>query len=141
MKNKTSIFVSDRSQKGFTLMELMIVLTIVGILGAIAFPGYRNYVIRSARSEAKSALMTLASKQEQYFSNNKTYAANLSDVNMSALTEGGNYQIEIVSATSNSYSLRAVPQGGQADDSACMNFTLDSKGTKGASGPDGTECW
>ena len=141
MKHTADKIAAPRAQKGVTLMELMIVLAVIGIMGAIAYPNYKNYVQRSARSEGKAALMTLASKQEQYFTNNKTYAANLADVNMTALTEGGKYQLEIVSATSNAYSLRAVPQGGQTQDTDCANLTLDSKGTKGASGSLGAECW
>jgi len=140
MKQKPDSSYSGQTA-GFTLIELMIVVTVLAILGAIAYPNYRNYVIRSARSEAKAALVTLAAKQEQYFQNNKSYTSTLSDLKMNALTENGKYLVSIPAANNNSYTLQAVPQGGQAQDTECANFTLDSRGTKGASGPKGAECW
>ena len=130
------------SNRGFTLIELMSVILIISIIGIIAYPNYRDYVVRAARSEAKGALISTAAKQEQYFINNKTYTANLADLGITdPLTEGGKYQIQVSSASASAFSLTAVAQPGQTDDTDCMNFTLDSNGTKGATGTLGAACW
>ena len=132
---------SGNQGRGFTLIELMIVVLIIAVIGFIALPSYRDYVLRAARSEGKAALMTVASKQEQYYLDNKTYTSTLADLNVPATTEGGKYTVVIIAADATSYSLEAQPAGGQVDDTDCADLTLDSNGTKGASGPTGTECW
>lgn len=65
-----------RPQQGFTLMEMMIVMLIVGILAAIAFPSYRGYVMRTNRTVAKTALIELLARQESYAADHKGYASN-----------------------------------------------------------------
>ena len=141
MKPCTNSFTAN--SRGFTLIELMSVVLIISIIGMIAYPNYRDYVLRAARSEAKGALISTAAKQEQYFINNKTYTTNLANLGItSALTEGGKYQIQVSSATASAFSLTAVAQGGQAEDTDCLNFTLDSNGTKGVTGSAGAgTCW
>lgn len=66
-----------RKRKGFTLVELMVAMTIIAILAAIAYPSYLNQVRASRRAVAKSALLDMANRQEQYFFNNKKYAEDL----------------------------------------------------------------
>ncbi len=126
---------------GFTLIELMIVVLIIAVIGFIALPSYRDYVLRSSRAEGKAALMTIASKQEQYYLDNKTYTATIADLNVPTTTESGKYTMVIIAADATSYSLEAQPAGGQVDDTDCADLTLDSNGTKGASGPLGADCW
>ncbi|MCK5668161.1 MAG: type IV pilin protein [Gammaproteobacteria bacterium] len=130
---------------GFTLMELMVTVAIVGILAAVALPRYRSSVLRSARSEGKSALLEAATRQEQYYLDNKTYTAVMTDLGLSAspyITEGGNYSVSAAASTgktiATSYTLTAAPQGGQADDTHCGSLTLNSNGVKGAAS---TDCW
>jgi len=128
---------------GFTLIELMITVAIIGILAAVALPSYRSSVLRSARSEGKSALLEAATRQEQFYLDNKTYTATITDLGITALTESGNYSVS-AAATTNiaiNYTLTATPQGGQADDTDCANLTLTSNGVKGASGTDTADCW
>jgi len=132
---------------GFTLIELMIVTAILAIIAAVALPGYRSYVQKAARAEGKAMLVTAASREEQFFQNNKTYTNVLTTagLNLSALSESGKYQLTIVCNAAppscTSFTLTATPQGGQTDDAKCLNLTLTSAGVKGASGTDGTACW
>lgn len=64
-------------QQGFSLIELMIVVAIVGILAAIAYPSYQNYVLRSGRADGQAKLMEILQAQERFYSQNQTYTANL----------------------------------------------------------------
>lgn len=134
------------AQRGFTLVELMIIVVIVGILASVAYPSYRDQALRAARSDAKGALLDMASRQEQYHLDNKTYASDPDDLNVAAATEHEYYALAIDAATAGCpvsicFVLRATPQGGQADDTRCGQLTLNSRGTKGATGTEPDSCW
>lgn len=138
------------SQCGITLIELMIVVAIVGILGAIAYPSYQQYVIRSARSDARAALLDAASRQEQFYLDNKQYTPTLGagGLNLAATTEGGYYTIAIAAANAacplaTCYSLTATPVAGKpsANDATCGTLSLGSNGVKSATGTMPNECW
>jgi type IV pilus assembly protein PilE len=134
---------------GVTLVELMIAVAIVGILAAIAYPSYRAQVLRSARTDAKAELLEVSQELEKCFTRFGTYNNPLCVV---AGGLGGNgrpseqrkYQISLVagSLTVDAYRLQAVPQGGQAQDTACMTLTLDQAGRRDRTG-DGpvAACW
>lgn len=126
--------------RGFSLIEIMIVVAIVGILAAIAYPSYRQQMLRTNRTEGMSALQEAASKQERYFSNNSTYAPDVATLNVSAATEHGHYAISIANGpcgnTTQCYELRATAQAGQANDTGCTVLTLNSRGERGPAG-----CW
>jgi type IV pilus assembly protein PilE len=133
---------------GFTLIELMIVLAIVGILAAISYPSYKDSVYKSRRSEAKAALMDLAARQEQYFTNNKTYADTLAKLGITtATTPGGWYtliapsNVPLVSGTIITYTLRANPNNDQVNDLKCASLTLTHTGVKSATGTTPAACW
>lgn len=131
---------------GFTLVELMIVVVIVGILAGVAYPSFRDQARRSARAEARAALLDGASRQEQYWLDNKSYTATLSDLQIAATTESEKYAISVDAASAGCpiarcYSLRATPQGPQAEDANCSALTLNSSGVKSATGTTPTECW
>lgn len=146
-----------RRSPGFTLIELMIVVAIVGILAAIAYPSYQQYVIRSNRAVAKAALNQLASRQEAFYADRKTYATTLTDLGLGADTlylgrEGGFnalvaqaiYSLTInAGATAFSYTLSATPQNQQtADIARCGTLSLTESGVRGATGAAGVqECW
>ena len=134
------------SQRGVTLMELMIVVVIVGVLAAIGYPSYRNQAIRSARSDARVELMDALSRQEQFFLNNKEYADVLSELDFSSTSENGYYTLSIDTPTagcaiSSCYAMRATPLGSQTDDADCAVLTINSSGAKSATGSDPTSCW
>ncbi len=77
---------------GFTLIELMVTVAIVGILAAVALPSYRNSVLKSARSEGKSALLEVATRQEQFYLDNKTYTITMAALGLPVV--GGEYITE-----------------------------------------------
>jgi type IV pilus assembly protein PilE len=133
-------------QTGFTLVELMIVIIIVGILASVAYPAYRDQVLRSARSDARTALQNGLARQEQFFLDNRSYAANLAQIDLDAATDNDHYTVSIDAATAGCpitrcYSMRATPQGGQTDDTKCNVLVINSTGTKTATGTDPGTCW
>jgi type IV pilus assembly protein PilE len=135
----------QRTQSGVTLIELIIVMLVVGILASIAIPSYRQYVMRTHRVEAKSALTNLAAAQEKFYLQNNTYAGNgvLDDappagLGIPATTENGWYSLAITAADAAGFSATATAIGGQAQDTDCATFTLDEAGVKTATS---AKCW
>lgn len=147
-----------RNATGFTLIELMTAVLVASILLAIAIPSYRTQTQKSRRTEAKAALLDLASREERYNSTNSTYSSTPSNLGYTGswpITVGsGYYQITACVAanttcatdagTGQAFLLTAQPVGSQASDSQCASFTLDSTGlqkvTGAASGTPST-CW
>jgi type IV pilus assembly protein PilE len=135
----------QRTQSGVTLIELIIVMLVVGILASIAIPSYRQYVMRTHRVEAKSALTNLAAAQEKFYLQNNTYAGSseLDDappagLGIPATTENGWYSLAITAADADGFSATATAIGGQAQDTDCATFTLDEAGVKTATS---AKCW
>lgn len=134
---------------GFTLFELMVTVAVVGILAAVAYPSYRDQVLRSGRSEAKAALADAVARQEKFLLNNKTYTDSLGadGLNMNAATESGHYQVSVVAPTvacpiARCYVVQAVPQGAQTNDTRCATLSMTSRGEKLESGTGTvTDCW
>lgn len=134
-----------KNAKGFTLIELMITVAIIGILAAVAIPQYRQYVVKSNRAAAQSFLMDVASRQKQYLLDARTYAATLTTLQLNTPAEvSRNYTIGIcldslstaaVCATASDptlppyFKVTATPiaSSTQASDGA---LTLDDAGTK-----------
>jgi type IV pilus assembly protein PilE len=124
----------------FTLLELMITVAIIAILSVIAIPIYNNYITEARRSDGQTALLDLANRMEQYFTQNNTYAtATLANVGAVSPTEGGFYTLTITAADPTSYSLTASPTGVHTD-TDCGNLTYNSLSQKGQSGT-ATDCW
>ncbi|PAT36837.1 type IV pilin protein [Vandammella animalimorsus] len=132
------------SNKGFTLIELMIVMVIVGILAAIAYPSYQEYVRRARRAEAQSLLNDGAARQERYRAQNGKYAAPGEESKLK-LAGSDYYDFSIVSASGGqSYTLKAKRKGPQTNDPRCGDFELDHAGIKKMSaGTPGSvdDCW
>jgi type IV pilus assembly protein PilE len=129
-------------KRGFTLVELMITTAIIGILAAIAYPSYTQYVIRANRADAAALLIESAQYMERYFTTNNTYvgATLVSGVSPRAAT-GGNIKYNItfsVAPTATVYTLSAAPTNGQAGDTTCGTLTLSQTG---AQTPTTAGCW
>jgi type IV pilus assembly protein PilE len=126
-----------------TLIELMVVVVIVAVLASIALPSYRQFVLRSHRTEATAALLALAAAQEKFYLQNDTYTDELTDappggLGLQATTENGFYTIEIDAADATGFTATAAAAGGQTDDDHCAEFSIDQAGSKSATHAD---CW
>jgi type IV pilus assembly protein PilE len=136
-----------RAQRGFTLLELMVVVIIIGILVAVALPSYRQYIVRTHRTDAKSALLDLAGRQERYFYSNNAYATSLSDLGSSNSAAGEYYTLSIdtpAGASSTNYVLTATAQGTQQrDDALCQTLALNRAGQFSSTGSttNDPKCW
>lgn len=139
------------SQRGVNLIELMIVVAIVGIIAAIAYPSYLEQIRSSKRADCSGALVGLANAMERHYSVNGSYlAAGPSGGNTGAPAifptscplDGGtaNYNLTIQAATTSTYALRAVPTGGQSTDK-CGTLTLANTGVKGVVGAHSGVTW
>ena len=133
-----------KTSNGFTLIELMIVVVIIGVLAAIAMPAYQDYGKRARRADAKSALLDAGLNQEKWRANNSSYAATTVSVwsNTGALSLDGYYTINAVSGTVTQYSITATPVAGnlQAGDD-CGTFAIDVNGEDTTGSNADTDCW
>lgn len=143
----------SRQDHGFTLIELMIVVAIVGILAAIAYPSYQEYVRRGNRAEARATMMDIAQMQERFFSSNNVYQAIVAPPaappagwkNWSGSSGAVKYNISVAvvnpaAGVPGSFTITATPAAGYADPK-CTNMTLDNLNTK-TSTPKGIDyCW
>lgn len=140
-------------QRGITLIELMIAVAIVGILSAIAFPAYDNYVKRSKRVTAEGDLYAFRNAMQRYFSENNSYlgaAASGADTGIPEGTtfpsqspiDGGAaaYNLTISAATASAFTVTATALGEQAND-GCGNLTLNSANVRTASAGTVDNCW
>lgn len=142
MKRSTSHRVA-----GFTLIELMVTITIATILISIAVPAYTGQIRKSRRTEARTALLDLAAREERFFSTNSAYTsvpANLGYAGAFPVQIGsGYYQVAVTNATGTAFTATATPINSQtADATQCGTFTIDNTGQQTVSGGLGaTTCW
>jgi len=130
--------------KGFSLIELMIVVAIIGILSTLAMGFYGDNVIASNRSEGKAALSATAGSLEKCKSLYGAYNSANCNVAAAIVTESNFYTIDTATTrTATTFTLTATPVVGntQANDTDCTSLTLTNTGVKGGTGADPTVCW
>ena len=129
--------------RGVTLLELLIVLLIISILAAIAYPNYREYITRAKRTEAKAALLQIATNQERFYLQNNTYTTNMTNLGFPVagafLSDSDSYIINVGAADANDFTATATFQLGGDEAGKCLTFQIDGRGAK-TSAPD-TDCW
>jgi type IV pilus assembly protein PilE len=139
-----------RAAAGFTLMEVMIVVVIVGILMSVALPAYQGSLQKGRRSDAMSALLDASNRQQQFMLDQGRYTTDMQELGYAAspmISEEGHYSVSAAACTggviANCFRLTATPVSGspQASDTRCTTFVLDSFGTRSATGTTATECW
>ncbi|MCX7563987.1 type IV pilin protein [Xanthomonadaceae bacterium XH05] len=122
---------SNRRSQGFTLIELIIVIGVIAILASIAFPAYNDYVQRSRRAVAQSAMLETVQAMERFHTANNTYAG------AACAATAQYYAVSCTNQTATSFTITATPQGGQTGDS-CGTMTINQAGAKTAGT---TGCW
>ncbi len=126
------------NKKGFTLIELMIVVAIIGILAAIAIPNFLNYQCKSKQSEAKQSLGTISKNQEAYLSEFDTYADNSKKLGFAVKGETQRYTYTYTLTDATSYTATAgsdgtgIKGGGKNDDVWTINQKLELLNTTNA---------
>jgi type IV pilus assembly protein PilE len=132
-----------RHDAGFTLIELVIAMLIVGILTAIAIPSYNAYIKRANRTDATRTMTIDAQALERCYSQTFKYSNCAGAANSTLASAQGYYNVTIVSAdTPASYQITAVPiKSPQTEDAACTTFTLDNSGLQGATPAGAQTCW
>ena len=144
-----------KHQRGMNLIELRVVVAIVAILGAFAYLSYVQHIVDTKRTAARSMLLQVADRQQQFFMDNKTYAADLTSLGFGAnpLLGGGDgrevpsgepeslYSVTLANVAVTTFTATAAPLNGQLSrDSECGSLVLDQSGNRTQSGA-GTDCW
>ena len=150
-----SVFPQAIRQRGITLMELMIVVAIISMIAAFAYPSYTQYIVSTKRTAATSTLLQIADRQQQFFMDNKSYTGDLVNLGFAAsplyVSDDGNsvaagdadavYLFSLVNVGATTYTAIAAPLGGQLKrDPECGSLTTNQAGARDALGG-GTDCW
>jgi type IV pilus assembly protein PilE len=133
----------------------MVVVAIVAAIFAFAFPSYERYIVRAKRAVGQNVLMQVADRQQQFFMDNKRFAADLTNLGFTANPfivddDGAStvigdvdavYSVALSNVTATTWAATATPLNGQLSrDTSCGNLTINQAGAKGKSGA-GDNCW
>jgi type IV pilus assembly protein PilE len=120
--------------KGFTLIELMISVAIIGILASIAYPSYVDYVAKGVRADGLAILVEVANIEEQFYLDNRTYSNDMTELGFKTnpfKTENEDYSVSVTTVGTGTYTIKATAIGGQATrDSACSVIQITETGAK-----------
>jgi type IV pilus assembly protein PilE len=127
--------------RGITLMELMIVVVVIGILTAIAYPNYREFAARAKRTEAKAVLLEIAANQERFYLNANRFGT-LTELGYAdpLLTDSGSYTVSIPLNNAADFVVTAAYNHSGNEFDRCSTFTIDGRGNKTSTGSIGN-CW
>lgn len=116
--------------RGFTLVELMVVVAIIGILASIAIPSYQAYIIKANRTDAQAFMLTLSQIQQQYLMDSRAYAGSVAALGKTEPSDvAKNYTISIETGTAPpTFTITATPKG--STQSGDGNLTIDQAGTR-----------
>jgi len=139
-----------RRRRGFTLVEVMIVVAVIALLAAVALPSYQSSVRKGRRADARASLVNTAQMMERYSTEHASSGystATISTVSGPTVvarpaSDNGYYQLSLTNLAATTFTLNATPQGAQASDD-CGTYTLDQNGVRGVTGTTHTaaECW
>jgi type IV pilus assembly protein PilE len=135
-------FSMDRNgRKGFTLLEMLVVVTIIAVLAALALPGYSAALQQGRRTDAIGALLRLQLAQERWRAQHAEYAS-LADLGLGGLSSDGHYRLQVEDANAAGYRATATPVAGgpQAHD-ACGVFAVNQDGPDHGDGHADARCW
>lgn len=142
---------NSNQQRGFTLIEMMVVTAIAGILAATAYPSFAGPLFKARRTDGLTALLALQMNQERWRSDHGSYAS-AADLKINTTTSMGYYQLSISDTSANGFTATATGAGAQAKDSACkvLRIVVDGNNTSYVSGAneqaanssaDNKRCW
>lgn len=140
-----------RLARGFTLIELMLVVAVAGVLSGVAYPSFMGQLQKIRRADAMVAILQVQAAQERWRSNNPSYAT-LAEIGVAANTAAGHYTLQVSAPSANGYEIVAAATGVQVHDTHCRNLRLrvDGGNLVQASGADATtsnassqnrQCW